>query len=109
VRVPAPAAPQRHIVALGDGLPGDHIEAVMEEWKRHLAHSKRVQRGLLWILAAGALLAIVTWSFAVAGLVAIVVGAGFWITQAHISEFEAKLKASRVTPAVGRPAVRSRG
>jgi hypothetical protein len=75
--------------------------ADLDVLRRDLAASRRVQRRLRWILAAGAALAIVllaagsTGALAVATVTAIVVGAGFWITQGHIAEFERGLRAIR--------------
>ena len=71
--------------------------------RRDLDASRRVQRRLRWILAAGAALAVAllaggatgTAALAVATVTAVVVGAGFWITHGHIAEFERGLRAVR--------------
>jgi hypothetical protein len=65
----------------------------------YLTSSRAVQRTMSWIGAIGIGLGLCFWvggagwfGLAVAALAAIVGGAGVWITQGHIADFEQQLR-----------------
>jgi hypothetical protein len=65
------------------------------ELERHIASSRSVQRGSIWVGAIGVLLGLAVGSLVVALIAASIAIAGAWITWGHIDDFRKELRGLR--------------